>query len=102
MKPQLKPGCLAMVVGKGKTKSTRSNAGKVVTCLKYVGTVTTPKLAPNDLWLIDRDLTFGSLKTGEYTGSHPYCPASRLVPITDPDQDVDVTTDQPMKEKDHV
>lgn len=70
-KGNLEPGCLAMIV-RG------PRAGKVVTCIKYMGRV--PFFIERDLWEIDSPMNVRNL-LGEPLKPEPYAPASMLVRI---------------------
>jgi len=88
MKPTLKPGCLAMIV-----KSMAGNKGKIVTCLKFIPSYQFIASNPCPAWEMAQWLP---TKEGGYNN---VVRASWLIPINDPDLEIETNQDIQLKEK---
>jgi len=89
MKPTLKPGCLAMIV-----KSAAGNEGKIVTCMKFIPEyLFVQPYGRMPAWEMDQFMrgTAGVVVN--------IIPASWLVPINDPDLEIETKQDIHLKEK---
>lgn len=106
MKLNCKPGCLAIVVKGANPNSPRTNVGKIVTCIKYVGDITDLvgfTVSSKNLWLVDKPLFF-SRNNKTALVNFPYCRDDYLRMLNDPDFTEDTITGTQLthKEKDHV
>lgn len=98
---KLTPGCLALCTSK-------RNAGKVVTCLKFVGQlharvqakcgeVISVSSESSQVWEVDTYLSWRNLKN-DRTHDIPYATAEYLIPLNGDGVQLDVTaTDTPVK-----
>jgi hypothetical protein len=96
MKPTLKPGCLAMIV-----KSAAGNEGKIVTCVRYIPNYKfVEPFGYRPSWQVDRQLPAYGTSTG--TWMNDTIPASWLIPINDPDLEIEIETKQDIQLKEKV
>lgn len=91
MKQTLKPGCLAMII-----KSAAGNEGKIVTCVKFIPEyLFVQPFGYQPAWQLDRQLP----AYGTVTRMNDTIPASWLIPINDPDLEIETNQDIQLKEK---
>ena len=70
---------IAMVLA-GKMGINSPNAGKIVTCLRFVGSSPTLNYVGNDLWEIDRQIQWSNRRDGSLS-QHYLVPDSLLRPF---------------------
>lgn len=89
MKQTLKPGCHTMIV-----KSAAGNEGKIVTCVRYIPNHKfVEPVGYQPAWVLDRKLpAYG-------TRMNDMIPANWLIPINDPDLEIETKQDIQLKEK---
>ncbi len=88
MKSTLKPGCLAMII-----RSMAGNEGKIVTCVELLPNQRFLDGSIRDAWQVDQTLN------GTHGLKVSVVPAIWLIPINDPDLEIETISEEKIKEK---